>query len=117
MEEGGWITNHLEEFNMLVAKLEAIVVKMDKEEKCQILFCSLLDLWDSLVMAIGITSIVLNPKDVVGVFLGEDMQKVSINLKEALTIHGRHKEKGKKNEKHDKSKSRGRSKCPRKSKF
>lgn len=33
MEEGGWIVNLLEEFNMLVAQLVSIGVKMDEEEK------------------------------------------------------------------------------------
>lgn len=117
MKEGGQITNHLKEFNILVAQFEFIGVKMDREEKCQILLCSLSDLWDYLVMAICSTSIILKTKDVVGVFLSEEMhRKINIGSKESLVVHGRPKEKGKKNEKHDKSKSRGRSKSPRKSK-
>jgi len=36
--------------------LASIGVKMDEEERSQILPCFLLDSWDFLVMAIGITS-------------------------------------------------------------
>ncbi|GLJ29753.1 hypothetical protein SUGI_0587340 [Cryptomeria japonica] len=117
MEEGGRIADHLEAFNMLVAQLVSVGVKMDEEEKCQILLCSLPNSWDSLVMAIGSTSIVLKSEDMVGALLGEEMRrKVSISSKEALTVRGRPKEKGKMNEKRDKSKSKGRSKSPGKSK-
>ena len=117
MEEGGRIADHLEAFNMIVAQLVSVGVKMDEEEKCQILLCSLPDSWDSLVMAIGSTSVVLKSEDVVGALLGEEMRrKVSISSKEALTVRGRPKEKGKKNEKRGKSKSKGRSKSPGKSK-
>ena len=102
---------------MLVAQLVSVGVKMDEEEKCQILLCSLPDSWDSLVMAIGSTSAVLKIEDVVGSFIFEEMRrKVSISAKEDLNFCERPKEKGKKNEKHEKSKSKGGSKSLRKSK-
>lgn len=34
MEEGGWITNNLEGFNMVVAQLAYVGVKIKEEEKC-----------------------------------------------------------------------------------
>ena len=113
MEEGGHVTNHLETFNLLVAQLTSAGVKIGEEEKCQILLCSLPDTWDSLVMAIGSTSVVLRMEDVIGSLLAEEMRrKVSIGTKEALIARGRPKDKGKKDEKHGKSKSKGRSKSP-----
>ena len=47
-------------------------------------------------MAIGNTSIFLKMEDVVGSLLSEEMRrKVSLNAKEALSVCGRPKEKGK----------------------
>ena len=60
---------------------------MNEEERCQILLCSFPDSWDSLVMAIGSTSVVLKMEDVVGSLLYEEMRrKVSLNAKEALSV-------------------------------
>ena len=60
---------------------------MDDEERCQIFLCSLLDSWDSLIMTIGSTSVVLKMEDIVGSLLSEEMRrKVSLNAKEALSI-------------------------------
>lgn len=92
---------------------------MDQEERCQILLCSLPDSWDSLVMAIGSTSIVLKMEDVVGSLFYEEMRRnISLNAKEALSVHRRPKERGKNEKKHahSKSKNKGRSKSPGKSK-
>ena len=87
MEEDGQIFEHLENFNMLLTQLTSVEVPMDEEERCQILLCSFLDSWDSLVMAIGSTSFVLKMEDVVGFLLYEEMRrKVSLNSKEALSV-------------------------------
>ena len=71
-------------------------MSIDEEERCQILLCSLPNSWDSLFMAIGSTSVVLKMEDVVGSLLSEKMRrKVSLNAKEALSVRGRPKERGK----------------------
>ena len=119
MEEDGQISKHLESFNMLVTQLISVGVWMDEEERCQILLCSLLDSWDSLVMAIGSTLVVLKMEDIVGSLLSEEMRrKVSLNAKEAFSVRGRSKERGKNEKQHDpsKSKNKGRSRSRGKSK-
>ena len=70
-------------------------------------------------MAIGRNSIVLKMEDVIGSLLSKEMRrKVSLNAKEALSVRGRPKERGKNEKKHgrSKSKNKGRSKSPSKSK-
>ena len=69
---------------------------MDEEEMCQTLLCPLLDSWDRLVIAIGSTSIVLKMEDIVGSLLSEEMRRmVSLNAKDALSVHRRPRERGK----------------------
>ena len=96
MEEGGQISKHLENFNMLVTQFTLVGVLMDEEERCQILLCSLLDSCDNLVMAIGSTAVILKMEDVVGSPLSKEMRrKVSLNAKDALSVCGRPRERGK----------------------
>jgi len=84
------------------------------------LLCSLLDLWDHLVMAIMSTTSTFKMDEVVSLLLFEEMWRESSELvKEALAVCGRPKEKGKKKDKKDekcRSKSPRRLKSPRKSK-
>ena len=81
---------------MLVTQLTSVGVPMDEEERCQILLCSLPNSWDNLVMAIGSTVVILKMEDVVGSLLSEEIRrKVSLNVKEALSVRGRPKERGK----------------------
>ena len=71
------------------------------------------------MVPIGSTLVVLKMEDVVGSLLSKEMRrKVSLNAKEALSVRGRPKERGK-NEKqhgHSKSKNKGRSNSLGKSK-
>ena len=95
---------------MLVTQLTSVGLPVDDEERCQILLCSLPNSWDSLVMAIGSTLVVLKMEDVVGSLLSEEMRrKVSLNAKDALSFHGRPRERGrnKKQHGHSKSKNKG----------
>lgn len=46
---------HINEFNNLISKLIALDVKIDDEEKIPLLFCSMPDSWDGLIMNLGNT--------------------------------------------------------------
>ena len=64
-------------------------------------------------MAIGSTAVILKMEDIVGSLLSKEIRRnLSLNAKEALSVRGRLKERGK-NEKHhghSMSKNKGRSK-------
>lgn len=48
MEKGGKITKHLETFNMFIAQLVSIGLKMDEEERCHIFLWFFPNSWDLL---------------------------------------------------------------------
>lgn len=113
IREGGYVADHLNAFNMLIAQLTYVGVKIDEEDRCMLLLCSFLDSWDHLVMAIGSTTSTFKMEDVVASLLSEEMRRKSSEMeKEALVVRGRLKEKGKKKDKKSKSKLEGRSKSP-----
>ena len=109
MEDGDSVTDHLNVFNTLVSQLVSADIKMEEEDKCITLLCSLLDSWDNLVVAIGSrTKFGLKFEDIVSSLLLEEMRRKSMESQsaDALSVRlGHTKERGRY--------TRGRSKSPR----
>ena len=53
MEDGDFVTKHINAFNTLVSQLISIDINMDEEDKCITLLCSLPNSWDNLGVEIG----------------------------------------------------------------
>ena len=56
MDENNTITKYPNVYNTLVSQVTYVGIKMDEEDKCITIFCSFLDSWDNLVVAIGSAS-------------------------------------------------------------
>jgi hypothetical protein len=77
MSEGGSVSDHLNEFNTITNQLSFVGVKFDKEVRAILILCSLLEIWNGLVMAVSNSvfgSNTLKFDDVVGVILSEEMR-------------------------------------------
>ena len=59
MKYGDLVTEHLNTFNNVVRQLLSVDIKILDEDKCISLLYSIPDLWDSLVVAIGINATTL----------------------------------------------------------
>jgi hypothetical protein len=53
MGHGDFLVEHMNDFDTIMTQMILVGVKMDDEDHCVALLCSLLDSWDNLVMAIG----------------------------------------------------------------
>ena len=102
MSEGGSVTDHLNEFNMVTNQLSSVSVNFDDEVRALLILCSLPESWNSLAMAVSNSvsgSNTLKFDDVIGVILSEQMQIKSTyeTSGNALTMEsrGRQKERGK----------------------
>lgn len=76
--KGGYVINHLNEFNMVTSQLSSVGVNFDDEVADLLFLCLFLESWNGLVMAIHdfISSFsTLNVDDVVGSMLSEEMQR------------------------------------------
>jgi hypothetical protein len=67
------VTEHVNAFNTMVSNLLYIEIKISDEDKCISLLCFLLDLWDSLVVAIGSNTTTLSFDDVVSSLFSKEM--------------------------------------------
>jgi hypothetical protein len=75
MKDGDSVIEHLNAFNTMVSKLLSIDINISDENKYIILLFSLLDSWDSLVVAIGSNATTLSFDDVVSSLLLEEMMQ------------------------------------------
>jgi hypothetical protein len=118
MEDGYYVTEHLNAFNTLVSQLVSVNITIAEEDKCITLLCSLPDSWDNLVVAIGSTTqSTLKYEDVVSSLLSEEMRQKSMDghSTNALFVIGRTQDRNPSKYSRGRSKSTGRSKSPRKS--
>jgi hypothetical protein len=76
MSDGGFVVDHLNEFNMVTNQLSSIKVDFDDEFRALLILCSLPESWNGLVMVVSNSvsgSNTLKFDDVVGVILSEEM--------------------------------------------
>lgn len=64
----------LNAFNTIVTQLKLVGVNMDETDRCMTLLCTLPDLWDNLVMAVGSTAKKLVLDEVMVALLIEEMR-------------------------------------------
>eukprot|EP00253_Pinus_taeda_P020676 PITA_20676 len=74
MKDGDLVTEHFNAFNTVVSQLASVDIKFLGEDKCISLLCSLLDSWDSLVIAIGSNATALRFDEIVSALLTEEMK-------------------------------------------
>jgi hypothetical protein len=80
------MTKNLNSFNTVVSQLLSVDINISNEDKCINLMFSLLDSWDSMVVAIGSYTTILSFNDGVSSLLSEEMRQKSMEgkIKEAL---------------------------------
>jgi hypothetical protein len=76
MSEGGYVADHLNEFNTVTNQLSSVKVDFYDEVKALLILCSLPESWNDLVMVVSKSvsgSNTLKFDDVVGVIISEEM--------------------------------------------
>jgi hypothetical protein len=56
MNDGNFVTKHLNSINIMVSQLASIDIKMYEEDKCNAILSSFLDSWDTLIVVISSTT-------------------------------------------------------------
>ena len=74
MKDGDSVIEHLNAFNIMVSLLASIDIKISDEDKSISFLCSLLDSWDSLVIAIGRNVTALQFDEIGSSLLMEEMR-------------------------------------------
>ena len=75
MKDGDSVIENLNVFNTVVSQLLSIYIKISDEDKYINLLCSLPNLWDSFVIAIGSNTISLQFDEIVSSLLIEEMRR------------------------------------------
>jgi hypothetical protein len=91
MRDGDSVAEHLNAFNTVVSQFVSVDIKISDEDKCISLLCSLPDLRDSLVVAIGSNTTSLKFEEVVSSLLSEEMRRKNMegHSTDALFTRGR----------------------------
>ena len=102
MLEGGFSVDHINEYNTVTDQLNSIGVKFDDGVKDLLILCSLLEIWNALVMVVikfVFGSSTLNFDDVVSVILSEEMRQKSTRgtTRNDLTMEIRRRRRERKN--------------------
>ena len=74
MKDRNSVTENLNTFNIVPSQLASLDIKISDEDKCISLLCSLLDSWDSVVIAIGRNATALQFDEIVSALLTEEMR-------------------------------------------
>ena len=75
-EDGDFMTDHLNVFNTMVSQLISIDIRIEVEDTCITLLCSIPNSWDNLVLAIySSTKSTLKFEDIVASLLSKDMRR------------------------------------------
>ena len=80
MVEGGSITDHLNEFNIVTSQLSSMGVNFDEEIRALLILCSFPKSWNDLVMVVSNSipeSSTLKYDDVISVILSEENHRKS----------------------------------------
>ena len=112
MNDGDFVTEHLNSFNTMVSQLVSVEIKILDKDKCINLLCPLIDSWDSLVVVIGSNTTTLKFDEVVLSLLSEDMRQKNMEGQriDALFARGHSQERNRSNSSSGRSKYKGISK-------
>jgi hypothetical protein len=116
MRDGDSVTKHLNAFNTVVSQLLSVEIKISDEDMCISLLFSLPDSWDTLFVAIGSNTTTLSFDDVVSSLFSEEMGQNNMEGRsiDALFARGSSQDRYRSMPSTGRSKSKGRSKSPRK---
>lgn len=87
MKDGESIAENLNAFNLIISQLASIDVKIEDEDKCILLICSLPESWEKLVIAI--TSGGAEPKldTIIPILLLEEMRRKTMRSGSQDALH------------------------------